>query len=241
MNIKTHSLRATRFKNDLVPKTWVFDLVGTLLETSPSRETIFHEVITASGVSLSVSEIGKALTFVDNFHFYKEFGDRSRKEQWLGYNRRVLQYLSVPSTNLARGILERFESQRPEWVPIVGAIELLNHLKQCGSNVGVASNFSSAGKELLNVWFPTLDFVVLSGAEGVEKPDQKFFEVVTQRAGCKSSDAVFVGDSLILDYIPSRMWGFTGILIDRFGVYSERDSNPSVFESVVALLKRLQE
>ena len=209
----SHQIGAVNTKND---STWVFDLAGTLFELSPARELIFQKVLARHGVFLSEFFLGQTLAFVDNYHLFSELQLTDRRSQRIEYNKKILNYLSISDSTIAIDLFEEFEKTNAVWVPVPGMLELLSELKLRGVVVGVATNFSADANSLLADIRHSLDFVVISSEVGVEKPSRKFFEMVLEKVKRHPGDALFIGDSFILDYIPSRLCGMRSILIDRF-------------------------
>jgi HAD superfamily hydrolase (TIGR01509 family) len=84
-----------------------------------------------------------------------------------------------------------------------GAIEenvaLLRRLKARGARVHALSNFAHEKFALACAEFPFLnafDVAVISGREGVAKPDRRIFEILVERVGRPPRDLLFVDDSL---------------------------------------------
>ena len=62
-----------------------------------------------------------------------------------------------------------------------------------------------------------LDDVVTSAAVGARKPDPRIFEVALDRAGCRSGEAIHVGDTPDEDLAGASAAGIRALLIDRDG------------------------
>lgn len=83
---------------------------------------------------------------------------------------------------------------------IEGSVEILRRLKACGKyKVYALTNWSSElfpialrNFEFLN-WF---DGIVVSGDEGIRKPEAAFFQILFDRYQVKPEDAVFIDDNL---------------------------------------------
>jgi len=63
--------------------------------------------------------------------------------------------------------------------------------------------------------------MVVSGVEGMEKPDPRLFELAMTRAGVAPQDSVYVGDNPEFDVDPALAVGMFPILIDRRGRFPE--------------------
>lgn len=65
--------------------------------------------------------------------------------------------------------------------------------------------------------YDDLDFVLLSGEVGVEKPDTRIYRLAMQEAGVTDPGSfLHIGDSLEKDYLPAKALGIQAILLDRF-------------------------
>jgi len=64
---------------------------------------------------------------------------------------------------------------------------------------------------------------VISGREGVEKPDLRIFELALERLSIEPADAMYVGDNPEFDVVPAATLGMTPVLIDRRGRYPEAE------------------
>ena len=56
---------------------------------------------------------------------------------------------------------------------------------------------------------------VISGVEGIEKPDPRIYALALERLGIEASEAVFVGDNPEFDVEPPAAIGMATVLIDR--------------------------
>jgi putative hydrolase of the HAD superfamily len=85
--------------------------------------------------------------------------------------------------------------------------------------LGVVSNFEEWLERLLESLgvTPFFSIRVISGVEGVEKPDQRIFRLALDRAGTRPSESVYVGDSPTFDVEPARAVGMFAVLLDRRG------------------------
>ena len=64
---------------------------------------------------------------------------------------------------------------------------------------------------------------VISGVEGMEKPDPRIFELAMSRAGVAAEDSVYVGDNPEFDVDPPAALGMFTVLIDRRGRHEGHD------------------
>ena len=94
---------------------------------------------------------------------------------------------------------------------------VLDRLVRGGLTLGVISNFEEWLERLLDAlevgrFFPVR---VISGMEGVEKPDPRIFDLALERAGVEAAESAYVGDSPVFDVAPAAAVGMFPVLIDR--------------------------
>jgi putative hydrolase of the HAD superfamily len=85
--------------------------------------------------------------------------------------------------------------------------------------MGIVSNFEAWLDDLLARLGVRERFAVrvISGIEGLEKPDPAIYRLALERAGVEAADVAFVGDNPEFDVEPAAALGMTPILIDRRG------------------------
>jgi putative hydrolase of the HAD superfamily len=107
--------------------------------------------------------------------------------------------------------------------------------------LGVISNFEGWLEPLLTELGVRDRFAVLvvSGVEGVEKPDPRIFRLAAERAGVAPERCVYVGDDPALDVAPAASVGMRPVLIDRRGRFP--DFSGSVRISTMAELPEVLE
>ena len=65
------------------------------------------------------------------------------------------------------------------------------------------------------------DTAVISGVEGIEKPDPAIYRLAAERAGVAPAYAAHVGDSPAMDMEPAAAVGMHPVLLDRAGRYPD--------------------
>ncbi|KAJ2442970.1 Haloacid dehalogenase-like hydrolase domain-containing protein 3, partial [Coemansia sp. RSA 2424] len=109
-----------------------------------------------------------------------------------------------------------------------------------GIKLGVISNMDESAESVLRSlgirrYF---DFVLKSINVGVEKPDPKIFDMALAAVNVRPYDALHVGDSERLDYLPARSVGMEARLIDRSRqVPGETDSSEKYISSLNDLIR----
>jgi putative hydrolase of the HAD superfamily len=123
---------------------------------------------------------------------------------------------------LATALYERF-TKHESYRLFPDALPTLKALKQADLTLGVISNFEEWLEEMLTAWevAPLFDFLVISGKEGIEKPEPRIFEIALEKAGTRPEESVYVGDHPRIDIEAAESLGMTGVLIDRRGRFPD--------------------
>ena len=158
----------------------------------------------------------------ENGELWTTSPERSRRF-WHEVYEIFLRELGVPNAN---GLIDTVYSEFTdlsnyrlfEDVPAV-----LERLRGAGLILGVVSNFEAWLERLLDELEVTDYFAVMvvSGVEGMEKPDPRLFELAMTRAGVAPQVSVYVGDNPEFDVDPALAVGMFPILIDRRGRFPE--------------------
>ena len=229
-----------------------FDAGETLLSPHPSFHEIFSAVLGEHGAPVDAQEVLGAFDAVAP-NFIEVLGklgtttwSTSReisRQFWGTVYDTAFSELGIEDGNdaLKDALYERFtryESYRlfPDSVPAVEKI------RAAGLTVGLISNFEEWLEGML-IHFevaPLFDVMVISGKEGVEKPDPEIFRRALERTGVEARDAVYVGDHPTIDVEAAESVGMTAILIDRRGRHSGfRGSRIGTLSDLPGLLESL--
>lgn len=110
------------------------------------------------------------------------------------------------------------------------SIPILKELKARGYLTGVITNGPSVlqnHKMDTSGLRPYCDIVVVSGDEGVHKPDPRLFEITAERLGVKPQECVYVGDHPVND-IQGALSAGMGAIRMNFGWFKDKDLRPDV-------------
>lgn len=110
------------------------------------------------------------------------------------------------------------------------SIPLLKELKARGYLTGVITNGPSVlqnHKMDTSGLRPYCDIVVVSGDEGVHKPDPRLFEITAERLGVKPQECVYVGDHPVND-IQGALSAGMGAIRMNFGWFKDKNLRPDV-------------
>lgn len=100
---------------------------------------------------------------------------------------------------------------------ITGSVEILRDLHASGVKLLALSNWGKdtfASIEADYDFFDLFDGMVISGREGVVKPDQKIYDILCDRYQVTPSRAVFIDDSAA-NVATAMMLGFDSLLFDH--------------------------
>lgn len=139
---------------------------------------------------------------------------------WTYLYRRLLKELGIEDESLVEKLYSTFSSVS-SYALFDDALATLRALQNDGYRLGLISNFEYWLEEML-VELEVghlFDVSVISGIEGVEKPDPAIYELALERAGVAPERAVHVGDSPAMDIAPASAVGMTAVLLDRKGLY----------------------
>ncbi|HVM34528.1 MAG TPA: HAD-IA family hydrolase [Actinomycetota bacterium] len=210
-------------------KVVFFDAGDTLLRPFPSFQELFAVTCRRAGYDVDANEVLALRTrlaphLVD---LAEETGidkpSLSAEESrsfWRHLYRRFLEELGVTDDDLVDELYSVF-SNSASYKLFDDVVPSLEQLVERGYRLGLISNFEEWLQRMLveleihEHFEPT----VISGLEGVEKPDPVIYQIAVERAGVDPSEAVHVGDSPKLDVEPASSVGLHAVLLDRFAAY----------------------
>jgi putative hydrolase of the HAD superfamily len=209
-----------------------FDAGETLVHPAPSYPELFSAVLLREGVIRSPEQVVEASRIV--FHRFSEAArdqelwttSPERSERfWKGVYDRMLQTLGLTAVDGLSDHLYREFTDLTNYALFDDVWPMLRSLAVAGPTLGIVSNFEAWLDDLLahlgvRESFPVR---VISGVEGVEKPDPRIYGLALERSGVGSADAAFVGDNPEFDVAPAAALGMTTVLIDRRGRFPEHD------------------
>jgi putative hydrolase of the HAD superfamily len=207
-----------------------FDAGETLVHPHPSFPELLGIILRREGFEVDPAIVRKKIHLVgEQFATAAREGtlwttspDRSR-EFWRSVYRRFMAELGVPfADGLADTLYAEF-TDLSNYRLFEDVEPMLLRLREGGLALGVVSNFEEWLERLLERLGVTrfFDVRIISGVEGMEKPDPRIFRLALERAGVRAEDAVYVGDNPYFDVDPPREVGMQAILIDRRGRYPD--------------------
>lgn len=202
----------------------LFDVGETLVHPAPSFPELFAAVLAAAGHRRDPDAVIAASRSV--FHRFSEAArdnelwttSPERSERfWTSVYARMLDELGLAGDDGLRDTLYATFTDPGNYALFDDVRDALDALDAAGLALGIVSNFEAWLEDLLadlgvRDRFPVR---VISGLEGIEKPDTAIFERALARLGVEPSDAVYVGDNPEFDVDPVVALGMTPVLIDR--------------------------
>lgn len=227
-----------------------FDAGETILHPHPSFPELFSSTVARRGIDVSPDVVAPVLygalrnmdRYVTELGLINPSGSaESSRRLWVHIYERCLEDLGIDDGALAADLFAVF-SDVSTYRLFPDALPAIRQLQADGYILGLISNFEGWLEDLLielEVGH-VFDVAVISGLEGVEKPDPRIYEIALEKAGAEPSAAVHVGDSLSLDVQPAGRVGMKAVLLDRAGRHSEVDC-PTIgsLEELPALLANL--
>lgn len=201
-----------------------FDVGETLVHVEPSFSDLFATVLAGAGHVRSAQEVRDA-----SAHIYARFSEAARdrsmwttspersREFWLSVYDRMLGALEIHDDDGLANTLYREFTRMENYVLFDDVRPAVAGLRETGTILGIVSNFEA----WLEDWFGIHELVetfsvrVISGIEGIEKPDERIYQLALDRAGVTAADAVYVGDNPEFDVDPPAALGMFPVLIDR--------------------------
>ena len=207
-----------------------FDAGETLVHPDPSFPELFARIVTREGYPREPVAISDGLALVsDEFRrasheqaLWTTSPERSRRF-WLGVYERFLGVLDLPRDDGLANTLYTAFTDRRNYAAFDDVVPTLRALRDDdGAALGVISNYEAWLEDLLSDLglSDLLPVRVISGVEGVEKPDPAIFRLALDRVGLPAAEVVYVGDVPDFDYEPAAAIGMFPVLIDR------RDRHP---------------
>lgn len=201
-----------------------FDAGETLVHPHPTFPDLFARILRREGHDVSAETINDRIHVVfdrfraaaDTNELWTTSPERSRRF-WQDVYTIFLGDLGISDTN---GLIDTVYAEFTDlanYALFDDVVPVLEGLRADGVRLGIVSNFEAWLERLLEelgvrAYF---DVRVISGVEGMEKPDPRIFELAMERAGVEPSASVYVGDNPEFDVDPARALGMFPVLIDR--------------------------
>ena len=163
----------------------VFDLGGVLIDWDPRH--LYRKLFPADEAAMEAF-LGEICTVEWN----------ERQDAGRTFAEAVAELM--PKHEDKRHLIEAFGRRFDEMIPgaLDGTVEIARELKGRGVPLYALTNWSSETFPSQRVRFPFLDWfdgIVVSGDEGVIKPDLRIFRILLDRYGVAADESVFIDDN----------------------------------------------
>jgi putative hydrolase of the HAD superfamily len=207
-----------------------FDVGETLVHPEPTFPDLFASILRREGHDVDAEAIRSSTHVVfDRFRRAAETNElwttspeRSRRF-WHDVYAIFLADLGIADANGLIDVVYREFTDLGNYALFADVPPVLERLRAEGLALGVVSNFEAWLEDLLEALGVRSAFPVrvISGVEGIEKPDPRIFELAMERAGVDAASSVYVGDNPELDVEPAAALGMFPVLIDRRGRHED--------------------
>lgn len=203
-----------------------FDAGETLVHPHPSFPELFADIVRREGFEVEPDDvIAQGKVVFERFEEAARDGELWTTSQakseafWRSVYHRFLGLLGLPTSDGLPDVLYREFTDRANYRLFEDVRPALERLHAAGLALGVVSNFEEWLEHLLEELDVTrfFDVRVISGIEGIEKPDPRIFELAMERARVAAAETVYVGDNPIFDIEPAESVGMFAVLLDRRG------------------------
>lgn len=202
----------------------LFDAGETILHPAPSFPELFADVLAGYGHRVDERTIKEGLHAIpQRFILAAEQGElwttspeRSRAF-WNSVYEHFLDRVGLPTDDGLQDALYAAFTDVRNYALFEDVPPAFDALAGAGLRLGLVSNFESWLDELLvHLGIrEAFDVRVISGVEGIEKPDPAIFELALERGGLLPEEVVYVGDVPEFDVDPPVALGMHAVLIDR--------------------------
>ena len=207
-----------------------FDAGETIVHAHPSFPELLTTVLRREGFDADPEIVRQNLYVVtDRFleasrdgNLWSTSPEKSRVF-WASIYRTLLAEMGLPfGDGLAEAIYRTF-TDLSNYRLFPDVTPALDRLRQARLTLGLVSNFEGWLDSLLETLgvTPYFDVRVISGIEGVEKPDPRIFRLALERTGAAATESMYVGDNPSFDIEPAESLGMSAVLLDRRGRYPD--------------------
>lgn len=197
----------------------------TLIKYDRAPEEVFKGVLESMGISKTHNEVKMAFSKTEqefkSLHIDYLFGRIPSGEYWTKWNSTALKHLNLPHNEaLGRQVQERWFDHL-EWEIYPEVKEILEKVKQTGLKIGLVTTAYEYEIDLIlkRAGVQKQSFDVVVGADTVRevKPHPYVFKYALEKLDVKPEETLFIGDSIDIDYKPSKNVGMKAVLIKRNG------------------------
>jgi HAD superfamily hydrolase (TIGR01662 family) len=186
-------------------------------------EEVFHRILSSLNIPKSLDDVKKAFSSAKNeaedLNLLSSFGKMKCEEYWNRWDSLVLKHLGIAEH------VELGKIVQSKWFDSVGCTlypevkDVLSELRLRGLKIGLISNGYEEEINLIlekvNLAKATLDVIVGVDTIRQVKPSPDIFKYAISKLDVKPEEAIFVGDTVDVDYRGAENAGLHALLIDR--------------------------
>jgi len=211
----------------------VFDVAGTVLHPRVPMTRTYWEIGQQFGSRLSEAVVGERFTKAFEEKFSGVVHETSDAIQLATWQQLVADVF--PNVLDRSGLFEalwEFYACPQNWTVYEDVMPVWDDLKRRGLTVVLASNFDRRLHRLVAHREPLgeASYVFCSADLGVQKPDRRFFELISDQLEIPAARLLMVGDHPVNDFDGAIAAGWQACLIDRRGRYSRPNRLRSLLE-----------
>jgi HAD superfamily hydrolase (TIGR01549 family) len=212
-------------------KAIIYDIGGTLLYPKPPLEELCAYAEQVSGLHIPHARFGEALPYLRHFMAERDqpagtlwSSDALLREAWAEYYAHAMESIGIdaPREQMMEvgRVMSDWYTHADRWAMFEDVPPVLEEAARRGLTQGVISDW---GTDLVDILHglevsPHMAFVVVSATVGHGKPAPELFRAALARANVAPHEALYVGDTYVLDVLGARAVGMHAALIDREGV-----------------------
>jgi len=207
-----------------------FDAGETLVHPHPTFPDLFARILVREGHDVDAETIRDRISVVsDRFakaarenELWTTAPEKSRAF-WHDVYSIFFEHLGISNAGGLIDVVYGEFTDLANYALFEDVVPVLEKLHGAGLALGVVSNFEEWLERLLEQLGvrPYFDVRVISGVEGLEKPDPAIFRLAMDRAGVSPERSVYVGDNPEFDVEPALALGMLPVLIDRRDRYPD--------------------
>lgn len=209
-----------------------FDAGETLVHPHPTFPDLFSQILRREGHDVDAETIRARIQVVfdrfkqaaDSDELWTTSPERSRRF-WHDVYGIFLRDLGIDGDDGLIDTVYREFTDLANYALFEDVPPVLERLSAAGLTLGVVSNFEGWLEQLLEELDVSRFFAVrvISGVEGMEKPDPRIFRLAMERADVEPEGSVYVGDNPEFDVGPAADVGMFPVLIDRRDRFPDAD------------------
>ena len=210
-----------------------FDAGETLVHPHPTFPDLFARILVREGHDVDAETIRDRIWVVsDRFakaarenELWTTAPEKSRAF-WYDVYSIFFEHLGISNAGGLIDVVYGEFTDLANYALFEDVVPVLEKLHGAGLALGVVSNFEEWLERLLEQLGvrPYFDVRVISGVEGLEKPEPAIFRLAMDRAGVSPERSVYVGDNPEFDVEPALALGMLPVLIDRRERYPDSTS-----------------